>query len=46
MSNRSWTILALLIALAIMANSLSGWNLHIFLGRKFADAVDWMAFWR
>ncbi|MFD0978697.1 hypothetical protein [Tropicimonas aquimaris] len=46
MSTRSWMFLTLLLALAIGTNAVFGWNLHIFLGRKFADAVEWLAFWR
>ena len=46
MSMRSWILLALLVALALAANALFGWGFHIFLGRKLADTVEWMAFWR
>ncbi|SNS76132.1 hypothetical protein [Tropicimonas sediminicola] len=46
MSTRSWMFLALLLAFAIGANAAFEWNLHIFLGRKFIDAVEWLAFWR
>ncbi|WP_170307687.1 hypothetical protein [Aliiruegeria sabulilitoris] len=46
MSNRSWFILALVIAALIGLNFLFGWQMHIFLGRKFDALIEWMAFWR
>jgi hypothetical protein len=36
--------LALLAVLA--ANVAFGWELHVFLGRKLVDLIEWLAFWR
>lgn len=46
MSNRGWFILALLLAILVAANFLFGWQMHIFLGRKLVELIEWMAFWR
>jgi hypothetical protein len=35
-----------LIALAIAANFLFGWELHLFLGRRLLGLIEWLAFWR
>ncbi len=46
MSNRGWFILALILAALVAINFAMGWQLHVFLGRKFVDLIDWTAFWR
>ncbi|WP_170111670.1 hypothetical protein [Aliiruegeria haliotis] len=45
MSHRSWMILAALVAALIALDLAMGWELHIFLGKRFADLIDWLAFW-
>jgi hypothetical protein len=46
MTDRLALILALCLAALVAANFVWGWELEIFLGRKLADAIDWLAFWR
>jgi hypothetical protein len=38
--------LALAIVALFAASAVMGWDLHIFLGRKLVDLIDWIAFWR
>jgi len=47
MTNRSAVILALIIigAIALDVTLFGAANL-LFLGKKFADMLEWMAFWR
>jgi hypothetical protein len=46
MTNRLAVILALLIAGGLALDMAMGWGLGLFLARRFADLVEWMAFWR
>ncbi len=46
MSNRSWFILALVIAALLALDLVMGWEAHLFLARKFVELIDWVAFWR
>lgn len=47
MTNRGAAILALLILAAIGVDVLIYGSEHmVFLGKKFADMLEWMAFWR
>ncbi|MDV7143933.1 hypothetical protein R3X27_14695 [Tropicimonas sp. TH_r6] len=46
MSNRSWSILAIIIAALIALDLVMGWEAHMFLARKFVDLIHWIAFWR
>lgn len=39
-----WIIVT--IAAALILNFAMGWDAHIFLGRKFLDLIQWIAFWR
>ena len=38
--------LGLAILAVVAANAVFGWDLHIFLGRKLVEVIEWMAFWR
>lgn len=38
--------LGLFIIAAFAVNFAMGWDGHIFLARKLADAIEWLAFWR
>lgn len=47
MTNRLALFLALVIIGILAADLLYfGWDLHLFLGRKLADLIEYMAFWR
>lgn len=41
----TWIIIVIAAFLAVDA-VLFGWSNSLFLGRKFADLLWWMAFWR
>ena len=38
--------IVLAVMVALIVNFAMGWEGHIFLGRKLADAIEWLAFWR
>ncbi len=46
MTNRLAVILAVLIGAGLVLDMAMGWGLALFLARRFADLVEWMAFWR
>lgn len=47
MTNKLAVILALLVVGVFCADLFYfGWDLHIFLGRKLADFIEYVAFWR
>ena len=47
MTNRLALILAILILGTIAADLLVfGWDLHVFLGKKFLEFTEYLAFWR
>jgi anti-sigma regulatory factor (Ser/Thr protein kinase) len=46
MTNRLAIILAVLLVGALTLDALFSWGLGLFLARRFADLVEWMAFWR
>ena len=47
MTNRGAVILALLIVGAVALDlTIYGSEHLVFLGKKFADMLEWMAFWR
>lgn len=46
MTNKIAIALGLMIILLFALSSVFGWELHVFLGRKFADLVEYLAFWR
>ncbi|WP_299730971.1 hypothetical protein [uncultured Tateyamaria sp.] len=47
MTNRGAVILALLILVAIGVDVVIYGSEHlVFLGKKFTDMLEWMAFWR
>ena len=46
MSNGLAIALALAVAALFAASAVMGWDLHVFLGRKLADLIEWLAFWR
>lgn len=47
MTDRIAVWLAAAIIAVIAADLLYfGWNLHLFLGRKLAEAIDFLAVWR
>lgn len=47
MTNRLALVIACLLIGLIAADQLYfGWDLHIFLGRKFTDFIEYIAFWR
>lgn len=46
MTNSLAVILAALIVGALALDLAMGWGLSLFLARRFADLVEWMAFWR
>ena len=35
-----------LVLAILVANFALDWQLHVFLGRRFLDLVQWIAFWR
>jgi len=46
MTNKIAIALGLAILAFISLSFYLGWDLHIFLGRKFADLIEYLAFWR
>ncbi len=36
----------LLLSVVLMDTLLFGWDLHIFLGRKLVELIEYLAFWR
>lgn len=47
MTNRIALVLGLIIAAAIVADAMVYGNQHlIFLAKKFAELIEWIAFWR
>lgn len=47
MTNKIAIILALIIVGVLIADVfVFEWDLYIFLGRKLAQLLEWMAFWR
>ena len=47
MSNRIALVLALLIVGAVVVDVWLYGDTHmVFLGKKFADLIEWLAFWR
>lgn len=47
MTNQIAFWLALLIAAIFVADAaILHWNLPVFLGRKFADLIEYLSFWR
>ncbi len=46
MTNQVAIGLVLLIVAALGANFWLGLDAHIFLGKKFVDFIEWLAFWR
>jgi hypothetical protein len=46
MTNRIAIVLGVVLAAAVAANFLFGWEAHVAAGRWLADTVEWMAFWR
>lgn len=46
MTNRLAIILAVLIVGGLTLDAVFGWGLGLFMARRFADLVEWMAFWR
>ncbi len=46
MSNRIALILGGLIMTAVVLDLIFGWGGTLFLARKFADFIEWIAFWR
>ncbi len=47
MTNRLALILGLLILAALVADVLLAGDEHlVFLGKKLAELIEWMAFWR
>lgn len=46
MTDRIALVLALLLFGLIALDLVAGWGGTLFLLRKFADLVDWVAFWR
>lgn len=47
MTNKIALILALMILGLLLADYLVlHWNLPLFLGKQFADLIEWVSFWR
>ena len=46
MTNSVAVALAVFVAAFFAANAWFGWEAHVFLGRRLADAIAWLAFWR
>lgn len=47
MTNKIAIVLAALIAAVLLADwFVFNWDLHIVLGRKLADLIEYLAFWR
>ena len=46
MTNRLAIVLGALLLIGIALNFYLGWELHIFLGRKLLDLIEYLAFWR
>jgi hypothetical protein len=46
MTNRLALILGLLILGFVGADLVFDWGATLFLARRFADLVEWLAFWR
>lgn len=47
MTNRIAIVLGLMILAVIAADLLVfGWDLHVFLGKKLAQLIEYIAFWR
>ena len=46
MTNKIAIALGLAILVLVGLSLYLGWDLHIFLGRKFADLIEYLAFWR
>jgi hypothetical protein len=46
MTNRLAIILGLILLVIVIANAVFGWQLHIALGRRGAQLIEYMAFWR
>jgi hypothetical protein len=46
MTNRLALILGLLILGFVGADLLFDWGATLFLARRFADLLEWLAFWR
>ncbi len=46
MTNKIAIALGLLIVSLLVLNAVMGWEAHVFLGRKFIDLIEYLAFWR
>jgi hypothetical protein len=46
MTNRIALVLAALILALVAADLAAGWGGTLFLARRFAELVEWLAFWR
>jgi hypothetical protein len=46
MTNRIALVLAVLILALVAADLALDWGGTLFLARRFADLVEWLAFWR
>jgi hypothetical protein len=46
MTNRLALILGLLILGFVSADLVFDWGVTLYLARRFADLVEWLAFWR
>lgn len=46
MTNKIAVALGLALVALFALSFYLGWDLHIFLGRKFADLIEYIAFWR
>ena len=46
MTNRLAVVLVLLILGGMTLDLTFGWGGTVFLARRFADLVEWLAFWR
>ena len=46
MTNRIALVLAALILALVAVDLALGWGGTLFLARRFADLVEWLAFWR
>lgn len=46
MTNKIAIALGLALVVFFAVSFYQGWDVHIFLGRKFADLIEYLAFWR
>lgn len=46
MTNKIAIALGLAIIALFVLSAILGWDIHIFLGRKLGELIEYLAFWR